>query len=270
MEGVKYTGVPSRAELDACPGRPSEERMKKGRVACIECVQEIPCNPCEGICRFGAITVGEQITNLPVLDEEKCTGCGLCVANCPGLAIVVLDKSYSETEGTVDFPYEYLPLPEKGDIVDAVNRSGEVVCKGEVLSVTKLKSYAGTAVIRLKVPLDMVDEVRSIPRLRDVEKIADSEDARDAEKENLIICRCQEVTEQEILDAIRDGAVTVDGVKRRTRAGMGLCQGKTCGRLVQRMIAQQTGQKAEDVVPQKSRMPVRPVRTGMFEDEKKA
>ena len=75
---------------------------------------------------------------------------------------------------------------------------------------------------------------------------------------------------QAILDAIRDGAVTVDGVKRRTRAGMGLCQGKTCGRLVQRMIAQQTGQKAEDVVPQKSRMPVRPVRTGMFEDEKKA
>ena len=51
--------------------------------------------------------------------------------------------------------------------------------------------------------------------------------------EELIICRCQEVTEQEILDAIRDGADTVDGVKRRTRACMGLCQGKTCGRLVQ-------------------------------------
>ena len=89
-------------------------------------------------------------------------------------------------------------------------------------------------------------------------------------KEDVLICRCQEVTESEIVAAIRDGATTVDGVKRRTRAGMGLCQGKTCGRLVQRMIAQQTGQKAEDVVPQKSRMPVRPVRTGMFEDEKKA
>ena len=84
--------------------------------------------------------------------------------------------------------------------------------------------------------------------------------------EDLIICRCQEVTEQEILDAIRDGADTVDGVKRRTRAGMGLCQGKTCGRLVQRMIAQQTGQKAEDVLPQKSRMPVRPIKTGMFDE----
>ena len=37
---------------------------------------------------------------------------------------------------------------------------------------------------------------------------------------DIIICRCQEVTRQEILDAIEQGATTVDGVKRRTRAGM--------------------------------------------------
>lgn len=165
MEGVKYTGVPSAEELKNCPGVPSEERMRKGRVACVECVQEIPCNPCEGTCKFQAITVGEQITSLPRLHEEKCTGCGMCVANCPGLAITILDKSYSETEGTVDFPFEYLPLPEKGDVVDAVNRAGEVVCKGTVLAVTKVKSYSGTAVVRLKVPMEFVDEVRSMKRL---------------------------------------------------------------------------------------------------------
>lgn len=165
MDGVKYTGVPSAGELAACPGRPTEERMHKGRVACVECVQEIPCNPCEGICRFGAITIGEQITNLPVLHGERCTGCGLCVANCPGLAITILDKSFSETTGTVDFPYEYIPLPEKGDTVEAVNRAGEVVCTGTVLQVTKHKSYSGTAVIRLEVPLEYVDEVRAMKRL---------------------------------------------------------------------------------------------------------
>lgn len=74
--------------------------------------------------------MGEQITNLPCLDEEKCTGCGLCVANCPGLAITILDKSYSQAEATIDFPFEYLPLPVEGDIVDAVSRGGETVCKG--------------------------------------------------------------------------------------------------------------------------------------------
>ena len=61
------------------------------------------------------------------------------------------------------------------------------------------------------------------------------------DEKDIIICRCQEVTKQEILDAIADGAVTVDGVKRRTRAGMGLCQGKTCQRLVAKLIAEQTG-----------------------------
>ena len=65
----------------------------------------------------------------------------------------------------MDFPFEYLPLPEKGDVVDAVNRAGEVVCKGTVLAVTKVKSYSGTAVVRLKVPMEYVDEVRSMKRL---------------------------------------------------------------------------------------------------------
>ena len=171
MEGVAYTGVPSPEELKNCPGVPSEARMQRGRVACIECVQEIPCNPCEGICKFGAITVGEQITNLPHLNEEKCTGCGLCVANCPGLAITIVDQSYSETEATIDFPFEYLPLPAEGDVVDAVDRSGAVVCKGRILRVAKPPAYAGTAVICMAVPQEHIDAVRSMKRLpRTIEK----------------------------------------------------------------------------------------------------
>ena len=166
MNGIRYTGVPSAEELAACPGVPSRERMEKGRVACIECVQEIPCNPCEAICRFGAITVGEQITNLPVLHGEACTGCGLCVANCPGLAITILDLCYSESEASIDFPFEYLPLPSPGDKVEAVGRDGVTVCEGTILKVTKLPSYAGTAVIRMAIPKEKIGEVRSMKRLK--------------------------------------------------------------------------------------------------------
>ena len=86
--------------------------------------------------------------------------------------------------------------------------------------------------------------------------------------DDIIICRCREVTQSEIIAAIRDGAVTVDGVKRRTHAGMGLCQGKTCGRLIQRLIAQETGISPAEIPPQKSRMPVRPVRISSFEGDK--
>ena len=90
------------------------------------------------------------------------------------------------------------------------------------------------------------------------------------EDKDIIICRCQEVSRQEILDAIADGALTVDGVKRRTRAGMGLCQGKTSERLVARIIAEQTGRPMAEILPPKSRIPVRPVKIGIIggqEDE---
>ena len=142
------------------------ERMEKGRVAVIECVQEIPCNPCEAACRFGAITVGERITSLPCLDGEKCTGCGMCVAQCPGLAIVIIDKNYSETEASIDFPFEYLPLPAAGDSVRAVDREGRPVCEGRILRVMQAPAYAGTCVVSMAVPKDCVDRVRSMQRLK--------------------------------------------------------------------------------------------------------
>jgi bacterioferritin-associated ferredoxin len=73
------------------------------------------------------------------------------------------------------------------------------------------------------------------------------------------ICRCEEVSEEEILQAIADGAVTVTGVKRRTGAGMGLCQGRTCRRLVVGLIAAQTGLSPGEIDPGTVRPPARPV-----------
>ena len=56
-----------------------------------------------------------------------------------------------------------------------------------------------------------------------------------------IICRCETITEGEIIDAIHApaGARDVDGVKRRTRAGMGRCQGGFCGSKVVEILARE-------------------------------
>lgn len=78
-----------------------------------------------------------------------------------------------------------------------------------------------------------------------------------------LICRCEEVSEDKIKEAIADGATTIDGVKKRTRAGMGLCQGKTCQRLVARLIAEETGEALANLTPPTSRAPVRPVKIGI-------
>ncbi len=53
-----------------------------------------------------------------------------------------------------------------------------------------------------------------------------------------MVCHCWQVSRGEIDEAIRRGAVTVDGVKRRTGAGMGRCQGGECRREIARMLAQ--------------------------------
>lgn len=51
-----------------------------------------------------------------------------------------------------------------------------------------------------------------------------------------IICQCQQITRGQILDSIRRGAATVDGVKRRVGAGMGRCQGMRCRREIEKML----------------------------------
>ena len=58
-----------------------------------------------------------------------------------------------------------------------------------------------------------------------------------------IICRCESVTEGEILAAIRQNpkATTLDGVKRRTRAGMGRCQGGFCTSFITGILARELG-----------------------------
>ena len=160
------TGCLSVEELNNKGSYPSEERFKKGPIAVIECIQEIPCNPCEIDCKRGAIKVGDPITNLPCLKEDLCTGCGLCIAGCPGLAIFVVDKTLSRDSGTVTFPYEYLPLPQKGEEVEAVGRSGTVVCSAKIIKVLTNKDLDRTPVITIELPKNMVDEARGIKRLK--------------------------------------------------------------------------------------------------------
>lgn len=262
-EGIHYTGIPSQEELDSSFGIPSEERMKKGPVAVIECVQEIPCNPCEGTCPFGAIVVGNPITNLPRLIEEQCTGCGTCVAMCPGQAIFLVDYNYSEKEAEISFPFEYMLSEEKGTTVDAVNRGGDIVCKGKITSIKNPKSYKNTCVVSIAVPKEYINEVRGMKRIFDYEP---KDAPQRKERASQLVCRCEELTRGDIEKAIDEGATTIDGIKRRTRAGMGLCQGKSCERLVARILSEKLGRPLAEFLPATHRAPVRPIKMGVIAD----
>ncbi|MDQ3045826.1 MAG: (2Fe-2S)-binding protein, partial [Chloroflexota bacterium] len=70
-------------------------------------------------------------------------------------------------------------------------------------------------------------------------------------------CRCEEVAEGTVIDAIARGAATVSDVKRASRAGMGLCQGIYCGAEIARLLTVHTGVPRETIVPMTARPPVR-------------
>ena len=78
-------------------------------------------------------------------------------------------------------------------------------------------------------------------------------------KKDLIICRCEEVTEEEIREAMRNGATDVDAVKRATRAGMGLCQQHTCYTLVAKIVSEMTEKPLSEIIPFTKRPPVRAI-----------
>ena len=62
-----------------------------------------------------------------------------------------------------------------------------------------------------------------------------------------VLCSCREITRGQVLEAIRRGAVTLDGVKRRTGAGMGRCQGGRCLLPILELLASETGRPPEQV-----------------------
>ncbi|RKX79938.1 MAG: (2Fe-2S)-binding protein [Spirochaetes bacterium] len=83
-------------------------------------------------------------------------------------------------------------------------------------------------------------------------------------EQNRLICRCEEITLEEIIQAIDNGCTSLNEIKRYTRAGMGLCQSRVCSRLIARIIAEKTGKPLDEIVPVTARPPSRPVRIDIF------
>lgn len=161
---IEQRGFPTLDEIKTINGYPTEERFQKGKVAVIECIQGIPCNPCESACAFQAIRIRGNIVDKPSIDYDNCKGCGQCIAKCPGLAIFIIDDTYSDLETAITFPHEFLPLPRKGDKIQAVNRAGEIVTEAIVLDIDTSNANDGTALVTIAVPKKFRDDVRGIKR----------------------------------------------------------------------------------------------------------
>ena len=137
--------------------------------------------------------------------------------------------------------------------VDKQTASGDVISDEELEAlvnrvIERFKQVKGIAPATSEQQQAVVDESQQTP----------------ADDDDMIICRCEEITKGEIKAAIRNGMQTVNGIKRITRAGMGLCQGQTCQRLVIQIIAEELRQSVADIEPTTARGPVRPLNLAVF------
>ncbi|MDR2665449.1 MAG: FAD-dependent oxidoreductase [Oscillospiraceae bacterium] len=144
-EATKYPGVKSVAGIHPV----------------IECTQNIPCNPCQDACPKGCIKVGTNIVSLPAVDEKAgCIGCGMCVASCSGQAVFLVNEDVGGGFATVTAPYEFLPVPQKGERGVALDRSGAPVCEAEIVDVRTSPSFDRTFLLTFRVPGEQCSRAR--------------------------------------------------------------------------------------------------------------
>jgi Fe-S-cluster-containing hydrogenase component 2 len=151
MYEYERTGILSTKDLKL----PSKKQLEKG-VAILECVQEIPCDPCVDSCPVNAISM-KDINTPPINDFDKCIGCTKCVGICPGLAIFVV--KIKDGKALITLPYEFLPVPKVGDNVKALDRTGNI--KGKAL-VKKVLKIGKTMVITIEVDEKLAMDIRNI------------------------------------------------------------------------------------------------------------
>ena len=151
MKSYEQTGVLTLKDLTL----PSKKQLEKG-VAFIECIQEIPCDPCVDSCPSGAISM-KDVNAPPVVDYDKCIYCGKCVGICPGLAIFLIKTT--EKKALITLAYEFLPAPKIGDKVKALDRKGNKVDNAVVKKVLK---KGKTMVITIETKAKHAMEIRNI------------------------------------------------------------------------------------------------------------
>jgi thioredoxin reductase/bacterioferritin-associated ferredoxin len=77
--------------------------------------------------------------------------------------------------------------------------------------------------------------------------------------DDTIICRCEGITAGEIRKAVRQGTMNLNDIKKRTRSGMGYCQGTHCLPTIAAMLAREFGARPEDIPMMTTRPPARPI-----------
>jgi NAD(P)H-nitrite reductase large subunit len=115
----------------------------------------------------------------------------------------------------------------------------------------------------LKAKSDLSRTYRSHQKYVQIRKFLDvlyaPKDWYSCPKNNIVICRCEEVTAGKIREAVKIGCLGPNQLKAYSRCGMGNCQGRYCGNIVVNLISEMVGQTPEETGYFRIRSPIKPV-----------
>jgi len=176
---------------------------------------------------------------VPVVSSDACTGCGSCVAVCPGLSMVLVDYREDPEHPLVTLPYEiWRERVEVGQNVPITDVDGAILGYYPVEKISTRRKYPGTLLVRIK-----VDKKAAKAAMGIWVQEKQTEPSRIYEKElppdDAIICRCERITAGEIKAAIRKGIRDINQLKALTRVGMGACGSKTCRPMIWRIFQEE-------------------------------
>lgn len=86
----------------------------------------------------------------------------------------------------------------------------------------------------------------------------------DKKENDIVVCRCEEITLGDVREWIDRGYDSVDELKRILRVGMGPCQGRGCQDIILREISRKTGIPIDKVEAATARPPVKPIKTNLI------
>ena len=80
-----------------------------------------------------------------------------------------------------------------------------------------------------------------------------------------IVCRCEDISEEDVIKAIEKGYTDIEELRKKLRIGMGPCQGRVCIQLLTKILEKKTGEK---IPLPKTRSPIIPVPLGTLASDK--
>ena len=231
--------------LKSKPGDTIPEELPEietGAFPVFHCTQEIPCDPCTGLCSHGLIYIDRKdIRQVPTFlgDSYCCEACEKCVAGCPGLAITLVNYRENPELPVVSIPYEFTRQTIKvNDRVSVLDTEGSELGQVDVLSVHAIENNDRTLVVEVNAPHEIAQKIAGI-KVQD-EDVTQPLDHYVAHiEDDTIVCRCEHVTAGEVRTLIRAGYRDMNEIKTVSRAGMGACGGKTCVSLILRLFREE-------------------------------